>query len=1134
MPLAPTQLKLKNAEFQALFSASGLSELDRRFVAKLQYSDAELYAQLQHYRHHEVDIAADPKQYSQFLLELAPVIERFIIELFDIEQAAAGLQQAILEQDPIFVFKNHFVLRLAKRLLKKADELPSFAELDTWLLTVCPTTTDRELAIARYATQLLQDSAAKEGEIERLAQWCAQAIVSEAGQQCVAGWVSFKFPQKLSYDHLVAVESVAGDAYGRLQGPPAAYRQRDGFKLTDARMDQRGVLSEIDYCVYCHKNDGDFCSKGFPVKKNNPELGLKVNPVGDTLTGCPLEEKISEMHLLKKQGLSIAALAMVMLDNPMCPATGHRICNDCMKACIYQKQDPVNIPEVETRVLTDVLSLPWGVEIYDLLTRWNPLRQDQYVMKPYNGAKVLVMGMGPAGFTMAHHLLMEGFAVVGADGLKIEPLPEAYVTQPIYDYNSIVEALDERLMSGFGGVAEYGITVRWDKNFLKLIYIMLMRRPHFQVYGGLRFGGTLTIDEAWRLGFDHVTLAVGAGLPKELHIDNSLAPGMRQANDFLMALQLTGAAKESSLANLQVRLPAIVIGGGLTGVDTATEVQAYYIKQVEKTLFRYETLVQQTSEQAVRAQFTAADLEVLDEFCAHGRAVREERAQAQREQREPNFIRLLRGWGGVSIVYRRSMQESPAYQRNHEELNKALEEGIYYVEGLEPLAVDCDQTGYCAALRCRVRVQDDDGNWQATVDERTLPARAIFVATGAKPNVAYAFEHSKDIERQKFEYPRYREQQGELIAVPERGHIKMDEFGAFTSYTHDGRFVSFIGDTHPIFHGSVVKAIASAKRTYPRIVNALQPALEVGDEQEYQQFSKRLQQLFNVTVEQVEHLTDQVLRLTVRAPQLAHNFKPGQFYRLQNYESTSNYLAEAVACLGIQSPEPDCLSFLLMNAGVSSQLLMQSQVGERLAVMGPTGVRTAISDANHSYLIIGGPLAVAYLLSVGPALKAAGNHIYFLGLFEKNEQVFCTDEIAAVTDGVCYTTPAQLASVLAHFADYGDIQLEALDEVMIIGNGDLLREVQRLRQQQLKGHFKESVVFKASVYGPMQCMLKGVCAQCLQWQVDPQTGKRTKAVYACSWQHQPLEIIDTHNLDERLTQNQMQEQLTQLWHNSLI
>ena len=68
-------------------------------------------------------------------------------------------------------------------------------------------------------------------------------------------------------------------------------------------------------------------------------------------------------------GKSMRAVA----DNPMLAATGHRICNDCMKSCIYQKQEPVNIPQAETRTLKDVLELPWGFEIYSLLTRWNPL-----------------------------------------------------------------------------------------------------------------------------------------------------------------------------------------------------------------------------------------------------------------------------------------------------------------------------------------------------------------------------------------------------------------------------------------------------------------------------------------------------------------------------------------------------------------------------------------------------------------------------------------------------------------------------------------------------------------------------------------------------------------------------------------
>ncbi len=132
--------------------------------------------------------------------------------------------------------------------------------------------------------------------------------------------------------------------------------------------------------------------------------------------------------------------------------------------------------------------------------------------------------------------------------------------------------------------------MRWDKNFLKVVRLLLQRRAEFALFGGVRFGGTVTLQDAWALGFDHVALACGAGKPTVLDIPNGLARGVRTASDFLMALQLTGAAKAESIANLQVRLPIVVIGGGLTAIDTATEALAYYAQQVEKFLARAETL----------------------------------------------------------------------------------------------------------------------------------------------------------------------------------------------------------------------------------------------------------------------------------------------------------------------------------------------------------------------------------------------------------------------------------------------------------------------------------------------------------------------------------------------------------------
>lgn len=248
----------------------------------------------------------------------------------------------------------------------------------------------------------------------------------------------------------------------------------------------------------------------------------------------------------------------------------------------------------------------------------------------------------------------------------------------------LAEDLDERITLGFGGVAEYGITVRWDKNFLKLIYLTLARRPTFQIFGGTRLGGTMTLADAWKLDFDHVCIATGAGLPRVIPMGNSLARGMRQASDFLMALQLTGAGKRSSLANLQLRLPTVVIGGGLTAVDTATEVQAYYIKQVEKALDRFECMAANWGEEHLRQGLFEEDATILDEFLEHGRLVRAERERVKASGEAPDFVPLIHAWGGVTLAYRKGMNSSPAYTRNYEELIKAVDEGIYYAAGLDP------------------------------------------------------------------------------------------------------------------------------------------------------------------------------------------------------------------------------------------------------------------------------------------------------------------------------------------------------------------------------------------------------------------------------------------------------------------
>ncbi|MHB8321956.1 MAG: pyridine nucleotide-disulfide oxidoreductase, partial [Acidithiobacillus sp.] len=395
-------LNLLNFEYKELFTSEGLVRLDGEFLRILAEKDQTLVEGLQIYR--AAGARPADKAQSEFLLRLAPHLEQFVAQLFHLGSEVAALQARTRSHDVVMAFKKHFVLRRARRYRGEFPE--SFADLDQWLDSEIRQRgwplEDREWAIARLGEAWLEEEAAHAAAIDRLTRWCAHILSDPQAALAVQGWSSFRLPQRVDHEALVPLKRREDLPGAPFVAPDGTLRRRDSFHLTDLRMDARSVQSEVHYCLYCHDHDGDFCSRGFPEKKGVPELGLKVDPLGVTLTGCPLEEKISEMQVLKRDGFHIAALAMAMVDNPMVPATGHRICNDCMKACVYQKQDPVNIPQVETRILTDVLNLPWGVEIYDLLTRWNPLRAVQYLAQPYNGRKVLVAGMGPAGFTMAH------------------------------------------------------------------------------------------------------------------------------------------------------------------------------------------------------------------------------------------------------------------------------------------------------------------------------------------------------------------------------------------------------------------------------------------------------------------------------------------------------------------------------------------------------------------------------------------------------------------------------------------------------------------------------------------------------------------------------------------------------------
>ncbi len=907
-------------------------------------------------------------------------------------------------------------------------------------------------------------------------------------------------------------------------------------------MGAQQALDQMNYCIWCHAQGKDSCSKGLPDRKAG---GFQKSPFGVTLSGCPLDEKISEMHALRAEGAVLGAFAAIAVDNPMMAATGHRICNDCMKACIYQKQEPVDIPQAETSVLKDVLGLPWGFEIYSLLTRWNPLDIRRPLPRPPSGRKVLVVGLGPAGFTLAHHLLNDGHTVVAIDGLKIEPLgfdPAA----PVRDVTALYENLDERVMAGFGGVAEYGITVRWNKNYLKLIRLLLERRADFAHFGGVRFGGTLSIDAAWDMGFDHIALCMGAGKPTVLDIPNGLARGVRAASDFLMALQLTGAAKRSSIANLQIRLPVVVIGGGLTAIDTATESLAYYVRQVEKFALRFAVLAAERGAASVRAGWTEEQAAIADEFLAHAAAIAAERAAAAHEGRPPRLAALLDSWGGATIAYRRRLIDSPSYTLNHEEVAKALEEGVRFAEGLTPVAVETDRFGHADAIRCA----RGDGT------EAVLPARAILVAAGTQPNTVLAREDGRiTLDGRYFQAL---DEDGAPVR-PVRGFAKPDAAQVLMHRAPDGRFISFFGDLHPSFFGNVVKAMGGAKRGYPVVSRRL--AARAATPVPGAELIARCRDELVARVHAVHRLTPTIVEVVVRAPAAARAFRPGQFYRLQNYEVLAPRLVEpgqpatVLAMEGLAmtgawtDPEQGLVSVIVLEMGGSSDLCALLRPGEPVVLMGPTGTPTEIHHGT-TVALVGGGLGNAVLFAIGAALRAAGTRVLYFAGYKRVADRYKVAEIERAADTIvwcCDEAPgfapnpdrpqdrSFVGNIVAAMEAYGAgklgeaaIPLAAAAHLIVIGSDRMMQAVGAARGGVLAPYLRPGHTAIGSINSPMQCMMKEVCAQCLQPQIDPATGARS-VVFSCFNQDQALDRVDFPALHERLLQNGVQEKLTAQW-----
>ncbi|HZT50324.1 MAG TPA: pyridine nucleotide-disulfide oxidoreductase, partial [Stellaceae bacterium] len=269
--------------FEDLYRRDGLGRLDAAFVAHLAAADAALHDRLVTAR--RAPDGLDKKAESDLIIALAPHLEDFIADLFRIGREVRALAAAHDALAPLYAVKRLFVQRRAVKGMtpEQAAALdPAALQAELEALIGGPLT---EESFAAAVDRWMQDEAANQPALAAAARYAAWATLAPEGQKKHRRGVLFKVPHRLDMTHLVPVETELFEGVTMLKLPPEHRRRREGFALTDPGTDLTGALDQANYCIWCHEQGKDSCSRGLRDRKSG---AFQKSVFGVTLAGCPL------------------------------------------------------------------------------------------------------------------------------------------------------------------------------------------------------------------------------------------------------------------------------------------------------------------------------------------------------------------------------------------------------------------------------------------------------------------------------------------------------------------------------------------------------------------------------------------------------------------------------------------------------------------------------------------------------------------------------------------------------------------------------------------------------------------------------------------------------------------------------
>ncbi|UAT43073.1 hypothetical protein GUI12_02815 [Anaplasmataceae bacterium AB001_6] len=578
---------------------------------------------------------------------------------------------------------------------------------------------------------------------------------------------------------------------------------------------------------------------------------------------------------------------------------------------------------------------------------------------------------------------------------------------------------------------------------------------------------------------------------------NFFPKGVRTASEFLMSLHLNGAFKENIVSNLQIRLPAVVIGGGLTAIDVATEIQTYYPVQLRIFFDRYNFLLDKLGYDYLHSQFTEEDILILKEFNDHYNIIKDLSDVQKRE-----FIRSL---GGVKILYRKSIKESPAYKLNSHELQSALYEGIIFIENSIVEKFNVDENNHLSSIKIK-KLNDKK--------EQVIKCNNVIISIGNN------FNHK----------------------------IINDNKCLFEKFNNR---ITSVGDFNLNYTGSVVKAINSSTELRHKINDDIKQ-LKLKNISSSISLVSEIENKFQSKIIKIDNIAENIFEVFIYSPAIAKKIQPGQFFKLQNYSKYSEdihgikMLMEPLALTAcFIDRENGIISSIILNVGSSSNICRTLRNNEKVIVMGPIGQKTKILP-REKVMIVGGGVGNAVLFGIADAMKKEKCNITYFAGYRSSSKLFKQDYLESIIDKIFWCSDvdkivsnrrqdsSHIGSVIDVIYQYftGNENISDFDRILIVGSVGLMKAFKDKIYDCFYGtKISNKCEIIASINSPMQCMMGGVCGSCLQRKI---IDDQEEYIFSCLNQEQNIKNIDFDHLQDRLSQNSLQEKISKHFLNMLM